>query len=256
MQKVILIFSFVIISLIGDNLKAQNFQSETDVLYYLDNKAFSNKSTGVTLSFSDMGSNMRINSRFLFQPEITVLSSYKAYCEYTVADDPSQKIRFVVNSSDNSIVEKGTGRAYFYEVSQNNFQQPQENTKKNNAVSIPKTVKYLTGDFTSLNDKLVGTYESKMNKGYILQITKVNSKKGSISLSYNGIKINASFRTTPWPMLNPDEKQKDFMFCNNETNVYIKGILGKNGTVTSLEVLVMGSNIKGHNGIVRFIRIK
>ena len=93
--------------------KTTYFLSDPDVLQYLDTKTFKNYDADAYLYFYNMASTLRVNQNgFCYQPNITILSSIKAYVEYTLISDPSIIVRFIVNSQSNSLTDKSNGRVY------------------------------------------------------------------------------------------------------------------------------------------------
>ena len=91
---------------------AQRFWAETDVLYYLNNKSFTNKDVDLTVSFSEMGSQLTFNKIVCYEPDIKIISEFKAICVYYLVTDPSKKISGIINSLENTWTDRSNGRIY------------------------------------------------------------------------------------------------------------------------------------------------
>lgn len=108
-----LFFAFLF-SLMTINSKAQTyFETDIDVLLYLNtNGPFYNKNTDVTLYFSDMGGSLSTGRSKYFNPDVTIVSSYRAVAEYQSLYNPNGVVRFIVDSRENVIMDRSDKTIY------------------------------------------------------------------------------------------------------------------------------------------------
>ena len=108
-----LFFAFLF-SLMTINSKAQTyFETDIDVLLYLNtNGPFYNKNTDVTLNFSDMGGSLSTGRSKYFNPDVTIVSSYRAVAEYQSMNNPNSIVRIVVDSRENVIMDRSDNTIY------------------------------------------------------------------------------------------------------------------------------------------------
>lgn len=98
----------------SQGLAAQKFGSTADVLVYLDGKSFFNETNNITLSFSDMGSKLRTGNVLYFNPTITIRSSSTAILNWQSVTNPSKTVRFLLNSSLNTITDLNDRSVYVF----------------------------------------------------------------------------------------------------------------------------------------------
>lgn len=138
-----LIFSICIFLCAIFSVNAQSdFESESDVLYYLDTKgSFSNENSGITLSFSDMATNLSTGRAKYYQPEVIVISNNIAYVTYVSSSYSGLSASFKVDSKQNILIDRKDRTiysAYSYESSDNNNSN-NENTERQTVTSYPNT---------------------------------------------------------------------------------------------------------------------
>jgi hypothetical protein len=120
------------------------FESEADVLVYLNNKAdFTNKNNGVTLTFFDMGGRMRSNKGVsYYNPDVSILSSTRAVVVYeSLTSGGVAKI--IVDCRENVIADKSDMTVYSPDNS-NEIQddRPARSIRQNNTIALnnPKKI--------------------------------------------------------------------------------------------------------------------
>lgn len=105
--------SFILVFFcVVNSVSAQKFQSEADVLSYLNGKSFKNSEVGVTIYFSDMGTRLEINGIQLYSPDIKVVSETKAVCTYYRISNPDQKVSGILNAKERTWTDRSNGRVY------------------------------------------------------------------------------------------------------------------------------------------------
>jgi hypothetical protein len=136
-----LFFAFLF-SLMTINSKAQTyFETDIDVLLYLNtNGPFYNKNTDVTLNFSDMGGSLSTGRSKYFNPDLTIVSSYRAVAEYQSLNNPNGVVRFIVDSRENVIMDRSDKTIYvrysdYLEENRNNRQNYQYRNDRNSSKS-------------------------------------------------------------------------------------------------------------------------
>jgi protein TonB len=138
-----LIFSICIFFCTNFSVNAQSdFESESDVLYYLDTKgSFSNENSGITLSFSDMATNLSTGRAKYYQPEVIVISNNIAYVTYVSSSYSGLSASFKVDSKQNILIDRKDRTiysAYSYESSDNSNSN-NENTERQTVTLHSKT---------------------------------------------------------------------------------------------------------------------
>jgi len=89
------------------------FESDTDVLLYLSLQgSFTNASSGITLSFTDMATNLSSGRSQYYSPEVSVLSTTRAIVQYTSVSNPGSSASFVVDSKKNILIDRGNNSIY------------------------------------------------------------------------------------------------------------------------------------------------
>jgi hypothetical protein len=112
-MKLIFISFLICLSFQIDAQTITRFESEADVLVYLNNKAdFSNKNNGVTLTFFEMGGRMRSNKGVsYYNPDVTILTSTRAVVVYeSLTSGGIAKI--IVDCKENVIADKSDMTVY------------------------------------------------------------------------------------------------------------------------------------------------
>jgi hypothetical protein len=149
------------------------FESDTDVLLYLSLQgSFTNASSGITLSFTDMASNLSTGRSQYYSPEVSVLSSTRAIVKYTSASNPGYTASFVVDSKKNILIDKGDNSVYSSDSplsnqevgeNRNTSQQnrPMTRAELNSGIDQPSGGDKRKNEFYTDSKYIVGTYISK-----------------------------------------------------------------------------------------------
>jgi hypothetical protein len=147
----------LILCLFTLNINAQNyFDSEFDVLHYINtNGPFYNKKTDITLNFSEMGGMLSTGRSKYFNPDITIISSYRAVAEYQSLNNPNGVVRLIVDSREHVIVDRSDNTVYirysdYLEENRNNRQNYQYSNEKNSSKS--KAIYDEAGNIISYDD--------------------------------------------------------------------------------------------------------
>ena len=108
------------------------FNSEPDVLMYLNGKTFTKESVGVSLSFSEVGSQLSLNGNLKFyQPNIRIVSKNKASVTYIGITDPSVKVGLIVDCTLNTVEDRSIGSVYSYNSSSGQLYNSSAGLQKN-----------------------------------------------------------------------------------------------------------------------------
>lgn len=96
------------------SLNAQSiFGSKADVLLYLNIQGdFTNLNNGITLSFSDMATQLSTGRSQYYQPEVTLISTYKAVVKYTSISNIGYTASFTVDSKQNILIDRNDQTVY------------------------------------------------------------------------------------------------------------------------------------------------
>ena len=133
------------------------FESEADVLVYLNNKAdFTNKNNGVTLTFFEMGGRMRSNKGVsYYNPDVTILTSTRAVVVYeSLTSGGIAKI--IVDCKENVIADKSDMTVYIPDSDE--YEQPVRSAKQYNTVNT-NTPKKIIGKTVKIGKLIVSTYD-------------------------------------------------------------------------------------------------
>lgn len=121
------------------------FESEADVLSYLSTKGqFTNKKANITLTFSEMGGRLSTGSSSYFNPDVTIVTSTRAYVKYQSLNNPNVKVEFIVDSKDNYILDRKDKSIFYADTDDTN-----ENSNSNTPLSFDSQLKFIIGTFYS-----------------------------------------------------------------------------------------------------------
>lgn len=83
------------------------FESVADVLSYLSEKrTFTNANSNVTLTFSDMGTNLSTGKNNYNSPDVSILTISRAVLKYYLTSNPDRIVNFIVDLKANAILDK------------------------------------------------------------------------------------------------------------------------------------------------------
>ena len=240
MRKYILIF-VIFLSSVSTNLNAQQFQSETDVLIYLDGKTFTNTSVNANLRFSNSGGTLTINGRLVFyNPDIKVLSTTKALYTFYSTTNPSTKIGGIINSQFNTITDRSNGRIYKMQGGED-----QEYIKKRIANSPNHWDKKLDqkiklGDYLKLSNKKLKLPESGCHISYY------NGGQFSDKSEYfKGYVLNAELFDNDSILVGELKENADYIFLEYEKEQ--KRIYGKKTDFYNIGLQERGFDVGFYN---------
>lgn len=239
--------------LLSTNLLAQNitrFGSQVDVLVYLNSKSdFTNKDTGVTLTFFEMGGRMKSNKGVsYYNPDVTLLSSTRAVVTYeSLTSGGIAKI--IVDCKENVIADKSSMTVYAAENyrNENNDQQPERKESK-----VKRTVKV---NAIAIGKLLISKQDIFLEDGKRLWATNFNEVKSAC------FSLGAGWRL-------PTKAELLFIYENRtaiggfETNFYISSTEGKtannNAGIFSVDFDNgdTGFILKNGGGLVRPVKSK
>ena len=240
--------AFIITTLIllSTNLLAQNitrFGSQVDVLVYLNNKSdFTNKDTGVTLTFFEMGGRMKSNKGVsYYNPDVTLLSSTRAVVTYeSLTSGGIAKI--IVDCKENVIADKSSMTIYSADNYSNESinQQPETNwsNKQERQAQAKKPNKpnyFIINGVTNIPKSFVGKFIQ--GKNYII-ISSTSATSGKIDVSYYGKKYTAPFN--PNNYMNSDYIE----FYNSIVTFKVFGIDNKTSKIKEIDLRI---NYSGDN---------
>lgn len=213
------------------------FQSEADVLFYLTQKSpFTNERTGTTLTFTSMGSYLYVGQSQCYNPDVTLVSSTRAFVIYESLSNPGAKIQFIVDSKENLIMDRQDKSLYKANSYEEDIPKPAPKQTSKPAATSPARPNYVTiSGETNIPNSFVGKFVQGNN--YVI-ISKVSDKKGSITVSYNGKKYIAEFNPNNYMNAN------NLDFFNNDVNITVFGI---NNNSTTLKEIDLRLNFYGDN---------
>jgi len=145
-MKLIFISFLIFLSFQINAQTITRFESQADVLVYLNNKAdFTNKNNGVTLTFSEMGGRMRSNKGVsYYNPDVTILTNTRAVVVYeSLTSGGIAKI--IVDCKENVIADKSDMTVYTPDSDE-------ENVISQNA----PVRKYINDNVTISSSKIIG----------------------------------------------------------------------------------------------------
>lgn len=108
-MRTLILSVFTILSLTSF---AQRFETEADVLLFLDGKKFRNSEVNVSVIFFEQGTQLKVNDIVCYSPDIIVVSETKAVCTYYRISNPEQKVVGIINSKDKTWTDRINGRVY------------------------------------------------------------------------------------------------------------------------------------------------
>jgi len=210
------------------------FESEADVLFYLNNKAnFTNKKNGVTLMFSEMGGRMRSNKGLnYFNPDVTFLTRTRAIVVYKSLTSGGSAM-MIVDCKENVVADKSDMTIYSADSNEDYGNSGNYGNENKSAKDIDKPNYIIINGVTKIPNSFVGKFLQGNN--YVI-ITKTSDKKGSISGSYNGKKFMAPFN--PNGYLN----QNHIKFFNDVVHFYLFGINNNSNIIKEIDLRIIYSD--------------
>ena len=179
-RRILFLASFICYSILLSQ-SYSIFKSDTDVLNYLALKhAFGNEKSKIILTFDSVGASYSTGSANYFNPKISIISDTRAVVEYQSINYPDKKASFIVDTKENVIMDKVDKSIYKHYVGEKSIQSTSSADPNYVGLNLLPNAK-------EVPDGFLGKFTQGNN--YIL-IAKTPDKKGSISINYNGRKLN------------------------------------------------------------------